>query len=385
MMKIDSVARARIAVLDDLFPDPSSGMRFEEVSSYLDEMPELAISVYCNGDAFRATGELRPVEAMIAEHLSAHPQHVGRVHPLLQDHLPGADAYYAIFLDNIVRYLDKIERGKKPFAFTLYPGGGFRVGENESDKRLDRVCNSPFLQRIVVTQKYTLDYLLKRHPLLESKICYIYGATIPRLALSGPNDRKYFGIDKASLEIGFVANRYTSKGEDKGYDLFVETARALSANGVNAVYHVVGPWDASIMPLGDLSRRFVFHGGLSTGKLRELGQSLDLILSPNRPGMLAAGAFDGFPTGSCVEVGLQEAAIFCTDVLGMNTHYRDGVDLVLVEPCVDGIVRRLSPFIRERGALAQIGRNGRVRLSEVFGYERQLPPRFAVLRAMVVN
>jgi glycosyltransferase involved in cell wall biosynthesis len=379
------VARPRIAVLDDLFPHPMSGMRFEEFSSYLDEMPEISVSVHCDGNSLHLVGESRPVEAIIAEHLAAHSRHIGRVHQLRPDQLPDADAYYVVFLANIAQYLDAIERRRKPFAFTLYPGGGFRVDEKWSDDRLDRVCNSPFLQRIIVTQPNTLDYLLKKQALSESKICYLRGGVIPRLAFGVPDNRKHFGIDKEGLEIGFVANRYTPKGEDKGYDLFVETARALSQHGVNAFYHVVGPWDANIVPLGDLSARFMFHGFVSTEKLRDLGRTLDLILSPNRPGILADGAFDGFPTGSCVAAGLQEAAILCTDVLKMNTDYRDGVDLVLVEPSVDDIVRRLLPVIQERGALAQIGRSGRLRLTEIFGRETQLLPRFAVLRALVMN
>jgi glycosyltransferase involved in cell wall biosynthesis len=379
------VARPRIAVLDDLFPHPMSGIRFEEFSSYLDEMPEVSVSVHCNGNAFHLVGGARPVEDIIAEHFAAHPHHIGRIHPLFPDQLPDADAYYTVFLHNTARYFDAIERSKKPFAFTLYPGGGFRVGDKWTDDWLERVCNSPYLRRIIVTQRHTLDYLLKRHALSESKIYYVHGGVIPRLAFCAPKSRKHFGIDKEVLEIGFVANRYTPNGQDKGYDLFVETARALSRNGVNAVYHVVGPWEVNIVPLDDLSGRFVFHGFVSTEKLRELGQALDLILSPNRPDTLAAGAFDGFPTGSCVEAGLQEAAIFCTDVLKVNTEYRDGIDLVLVEPSVDDIVRRLLPIIEERGALAQIGRNGRRRLTEIFGRETQLPPRLAVLRALVMS
>ena len=379
------VPRPRLAVLDDLFPHPMSGIRLEEFSSYLDEMPEVSVSVHCDGGAFHLVGGARPVEVIVAEHLAAHSRHIGRVHPLRPGQLPDADAYYAVFLHNIARYLNEIERSQKPFAFTLYPGGGFRVNDKWSDEALDRVCNSPFLRSIIVTQRYTLDYLVKRHALPDSKICSLHGGVIPRSAFSPPNNRKHFGIDKEVLEIGFVANRYTPQGQDKGYDLFVETARALSRNGVSALYHVVGPWDATIVPLDDLSARFVFHGFVSTEKLRELGQTLDLILSPNRPDVLANGAFDGFPTGSCVAAGLQEAAIFCTDVLRENTDYRDGVDLVLVEPSVNDIVRRLLPVIQERGALARIGRNGRLRLIEIFGRETQLPPRFAVLRALVLN
>src|SRR5215471_6710363 len=163
MTKTEIISQPRIAVLDGLFPHPSSGMRFEEFSSYLDEMPDLSVSVYCDGDAFRGIGESRAVEAVIAEHLTAYPHHKDRVHPLRAGQLPDADAYYAIFLHYIAQHLDAIERSKKPFAFTLYPGGGFRVDDKTSDEWLDRIFNSPFLQRVIVTQQYTFDYLLKRH------------------------------------------------------------------------------------------------------------------------------------------------------------------------------------------------------------------------------
>jgi glycosyltransferase involved in cell wall biosynthesis len=377
---LQRAAPVRIAILDDLFPCPVSGFRFEEFSSYLDEMQ--GVAVYSNGQALPLVAETRPIEALIAEHVAANPRHLGRIHPFRPGQFPIAGAYYAIFLNNIVQHVEAIERTGKPFAFTLYPGGGFQIGDKLSDNKLQRVFGSPSFQRVIVTQPYTRDYLLKVHALPLSKIHYLQGGMVPRAAFVRPQQRRNFGISKASLDIGFVANRYIPTGEDKGYDLFVETADALSRKGVNATYHVVGPWDATLIPLGDLATRFVFYGFVDTEKLRELGQMLDLILSPNRPGILAKGAFDGFPTGSCVEVGLQEAAIFCTDVLKLNTDFRDGVDLVLVEPNVDNIVRRLWPVIQNPKSLAKIGRNGRRRLRRAFGRERQLLPRLAILRTM---
>jgi glycosyltransferase involved in cell wall biosynthesis len=370
----------RIAILDDFFPHPISGFRHEELSSYLDEMQ--GVTVHSNGISLGWIAETRPIDAIIAEHLVAHPRHIGRIHPLRAGQLPEADAYYAIFLNNIAQYVEAIEHTRKPFAFTLYPGGGFGTGNKLSDDKLRRVCGSPSFESVIVTQPNTRDYLLKVHAVPPPKIHYLQGGMVPRAAFVAPKWRKHFGIDKASLDIGFVANRYSPTGEDKGYDLFVETADALSRKGVNATYHVVGPWDAAVIPLGEFSTRFVFHGFVSSEKLRGLGQVLDLILSPNRPGILAKGSFDGFPTGSCVEVGLQEAAIFCTDALKLNTELRDGNDFVLVEPNVDDIVRRLLPVIQHPESLAEIGRNGRIRLTQTFGRERQLTPRLAVLRTM---
>ena len=374
-----STSTDRIAVLDDVFPNPISGFRFEEFQSYLEELP--GISIHCDGNAFPLVGESRPVEDVVAEHLVAYPAHAGRVHRLIPGRLPDADAYYLIFLNNIWRYVDAIERSGKPFAFTLYPGGGFQIDDAVSDTKLDRVCTSPLLGQIIVPQPIIRDYLLNRHPGLKSKMRYILGGMIPRMAFSAPR-RKHFGIDKETLDIAFVANRYTPRGEDKGYDLFVETAHALDREGVQATYHVVGPWDPSIVPLKELSAHFVFHGFATTAQLRELAKIFDLILSPNRPNVLAKGAFDGFPTGSCVEVGLQEAAIFCTDILNLNPGFRDGVDIVIVEPSVDDILRRLLPMIRAPRELAKIGANGRLFLTKFFGRAAQLPPRLAVLRML---
>jgi glycosyltransferase involved in cell wall biosynthesis len=367
-------------VLDDFFPHPISGFRFEEFSSYLEEMR--GVSIHCNGGSLYAVAEKRSIEVIIAQHIAAQPRHFGRVQPLLPGPLPEADAYYAIFLHNIARYVDAIERTERPFAFTLYPGGGFRLNDQCSDDMLARVCSSPSLRKVIVTQPRTLDYLAEKRFLSASKILYLQGGMVPRAAFVAPKQRARFGINKDALEIGFVANRNTSMGEDKGYDLFVETARALSKQGLKVTYHVVGPWDANIIHLGDCSDQFIFHGFLSTEKLRELGRTLDLILSPNRPDIVGKGAFDGFPTGSCVEVGLQGAAIFCSDVLRLNTDFRDGVDLILVDPTLDDILRRLLPIIQHPRLLAQIGRNSQRRLKKVFGRAAQLPARLAVLRAL---
>ncbi len=331
--------RRRIAILDDLFPHPISGFRFEEFLCYLEEMP--GVSIHSTGYALPLVRETCSIDELIDRHLAANPHHAKRVFPLRPDSVPEADGYYSIFLNNIEMYLSAIERAKKPFAFTLYPGGGFQIDDEQSDGKLRRVCRSPFFRQVIVTQRITRDYLLKRHGVPKNKVVYVQGGIISRTAFVVPEHRPRFGIDKDTLDIGFVANRYTTRGEDKGYDLFVETARAVCSAGVTATYHVVGPWDANIIPLGDLSPQFIFHGYKSTEDLRELGRRLDLIISPNRPGILGKGAFDGFPTSSCAEIGLQDTAIVCTDILKLNTDFRDGVEILLVEPDVEDIVRRL--------------------------------------------
>ena len=114
----------------------------------------------------------------------------------------------------------------------------------------------------------------------------------------------------------------------------------------------------------------------------DLGRRFDLILSPNRPGVLGTGGFDGFPTGSCAEIGLQDTAIVCTDILKLNTDFRNGVEILLVEPDVDDIMRRMLPTIQEPLKLAQIGKSGGSRFRQTLGRATQLPPRLSVLAAL---
>src|SRR5215211_1656601 len=134
----------QMAVLDDFFPLPMSGFRFEEFRCYLDALPNVTVHSTCGAVAHHGRDN-RSVDELIAAHVAAYPEHARRVLPMQHGFLPEADAYYAIFLNNIIPYVDAIESAGKLFAFTLYPGGGLRIADAVSDEKLRRVCNSPSL------------------------------------------------------------------------------------------------------------------------------------------------------------------------------------------------------------------------------------------------
>ena len=98
--------RLNIAILDDMFPQPLSAFRYEEFRSYLEQTVGLAI--YSNGEAFPIIGERRSIAEVIAAFLELHPQNAGRIHALAPTNFPIADAYYAIFLNNIYKYVEAI-------------------------------------------------------------------------------------------------------------------------------------------------------------------------------------------------------------------------------------------------------------------------------------
>jgi len=371
-----------IAVLDDFFPQPLSAFRFEEFCYYLDEIPTLKI--YSNGASLPWVNETRSVAEIISAHTRSHPLHAGRIHPLSPENFPDADAYYAIFLYNIHVNIDQIECNRRPFIFTLYPGGGFGIDQPDSDQKMRRVFTSPYFRRVIATQPITRDYLLSKNYCGEDQITYIPGGVIPRSAFDPPGQKQRYGFAKDAIDICFVANRYTAIGVEKGYDLFIEAAKTLCGLGVDANFHVVGSYDQTTIDLGGCAPRFRFYGFRPRDFFWQFYQQMDLTLAPTRP-FIVQGMFDGFPTGGCVEAGLQSVAVMCTDELRLNTIFQDGDDIVIVRPDRDDIVARIVELVRDPARLARIGENGRVSMISGYGHAAQLLPRIEMLRSIGIG
>lgn len=299
--------------------------------------------------------------------------------------LPVADAYYTIFFHNISQFFHDIEERGKPFAFTLYPGGGFALGEPTTEATLARILGSPGFRGVIATQPITRDYLLAKGFCDPAQVRYIPGCTIARTAFEAPRDKLRYGIDKPELDICFVANRYTPTGADKGYDLFADAARAVCAAGATARFHVVGPFSETIIPLGEAAGRVRFYGPQPREFFAGFYRQMDIILSPVRSFVRNPGVFDGFPTAACVEAGLQAVAVFTTDELALNDRYVDGKEIVLVKADKDDIVARLLQYASEPARLAEIGECGRAAMVDGFSYATQIEPRLDLLRSLLAQ
>src|SRR5579862_813401 len=147
-----------LAVLDDLFPHPLSAFRFEEIRSYLDEFPQL--KVFTTGRSLKSVPGQPGLGQVIAAHIRDFPNHAGRILPSEFGSIADARACYTVFLANAALFLGEIQRLNKPFAFTIYPGGGFAFDEPESDGSMARVFGSPCFRNVIVTQPMIRDYLL---------------------------------------------------------------------------------------------------------------------------------------------------------------------------------------------------------------------------------
>ena len=364
-----------LAILDDVFPHPLSAFRLQEFSTYLREFPRAR--VYSTGQGLRLLGHT-PLDQLISDFKRRHPDHAKQLEPLQEDTPLQARLIYVVFLGNAYANLTRIEAVRTPFVLCLYPGGSFRLDDPRSDWMLRRVTSSPCFRRVVVTQQITYDYLIANGFCSPEQIEFVFGIVTPPAGggVEFPVKRR-FGSDKDTLDICFVAHKYTVRGVDKGYDVFVDVARRLHQRHGNVRFHVVGGFDEQDIDVTTLGDRITFYGPRPTEWFDDFYRDKDLILCPNRP---SAGAFDGFPTGTCVDAGLRRTAIFCTDPLELNTHFESGAEIVIVPHDAEKTAAIIEEYHRDPGRLAEIADRGYRKIRQLYGLEVQMGPRLALLR-----
>jgi len=362
-----------LLILDDIFPHLLSSWRIAEYNGYLERYARSV--VHSTGGAFPVIGEERSFTAVRDEFVKHYPQFAERVFPF-HARLPRAQFAYFLFLHNVRHFLRILDKSRTPFAFTLYPG--FQINDESSDMLLRKVCASPNLKKIITTQKLSHEYV---QDFIEAeKVEFIYGGVFPstRLITAAP-PRKYYQRDKSTFDICFVAFKYMPKGIDKGYDVFVSVARALSRLYDDMQFHVVGRFDSSDIDVSDFKDRIHFYGVRQTDFFPQFHANMDLILSPNVPFVCRPGAFDGFPTGACIEAGLCGVPVFCTDILKQNIVFKDGEEIVIVSRETDEICESINHYYRNYDRLVQVSRHGQQAFERELGLDAQLPKRFRIL------
>jgi len=339
-------------ILDDMFPNVLSAFRVAEYNAYLTASPGLTIfSSHPSLPQFKVT------------YAGLYPEFAERVQPLTDQAVAGHRFAYLIFLNNVNRFLNGLQLFKMPFAFTLYPGGGFGLNEAESDAKLLRVTASNLLQGVLATQTVTDAYLAEKAPHVPRD--FVFGGVIHPAYFTAEHQveathRPRYGRDKPHFDVCFVAEKYMPDGANKGWPVFAAAAQQLIAGCQDIRLHVIGGFGEEDLPGCTLPlERVILHGRVQTHTLRRLLLQMDAIVSPNEPFKLHPGNFDGFPTGCCVEASLCGAAMMISDVLGMNCIYRDGEDIGLIEPNVPSLVHRVLEFARDPDELARIGEAGR--------------------------
>jgi glycosyltransferase involved in cell wall biosynthesis len=369
--------RRRLAILDDLFPLLISGFRLAEYNAYLAEFP--GAQVYSTGSSLPVVRDTRTFEQVREEYIAVFPDFAHRVHKLDDTTSLEADFAYTIFAHNIFHFLPLLERNKIPFAFTLYPGGGFGLDDESSDERLRRVFSSPSFANVIVTQVVPHEYLLKKKLCRPDQIVFLYGGICQELQYR----RRYYAIDKKNLDICFAAFRYADGGRGKGYDIFIEVAHLLAKEFPEARFHIVGGFTDDDADITDIADRVTFYGTRHPSFFQDFYQDMDLIISPNRPFTTSKTHFDGFPTGCCAEAALVGVPVFCTDPLNLNITFRAGEEIVIISHEPADIFGAVAAFCREPHRLARLSKETGRAFQNAFGYDAQMRPRIELLSRLL--
>jgi len=365
----------RLIVLDDLFPSLATAFRIAEINAILSHFPTAVVySSWPSRRGFR-------------NYATSYPGLAHRVRRFSPSRRLRGSAAYVVFLNNIFSYLERIEEARLPFVFELYPGGGFGLNEPTSNARLQRVFGSPMFSKVIVTQSIAREYLLQKKLCEEQKIEFIFGGVVSSDSLHDiPSQRARYGLDKETVDICFVADKYMPRGVDKGYDRYIECAHALSGRYPEARFHVVGNFTEVDVDVSALRDRITFYGFRFTSFFPRFYSRMDIILSPNMPFVLSPGKFDGFPTGCCIEAGLCGTAVFATDELGMNEErLRDGEEIVIISPEPQQIAETVGEYIANPEQLASLGQNGQRAIRRLFSLDVQMSPRLRVLSDLLTG
>jgi glycosyltransferase involved in cell wall biosynthesis len=371
-------AKVDVAIFDDLFPHPQSAFRLAEYNAYLAHFSNCR--VYSTGTTLPAISKNETFNSVLHEYARSFPRFKGRVFGF-----PGFRGIkpriaYCMFINNARWVLPLAEKAEAGFVFTLYPGGGLQLRDKECDESLRRVCASKNFRKVIATQNVTRDYLLENGICAAENIKFIYGGAFPCHA-TGDNqkEKKRFGESKDTFDLCFVAHKYMPQGRDKGYDFFVAAAKNLSRSCPQARFHVVGTFSKEDLDVVELGQRIIFYGSQRPEFFGDFYNRMDLILSPNAPFILHPGAFDGFPTGCCIEAGMCGVAVVATDCLKQNVAFHDGVDLLIINRDADEIARRIEYYYGRPQELYALANRGQASFRRVFDFDAQMEPRFKVM------
>src|ERR1700691_6043282 len=105
---------------------------------------------------------------------------------------------------------------------------------------LRQVLSSPQLRKVIVSQRITKEYLLANNFCSADCIEEVIGCvTLDNSSRVDKQVKRYFGKDKSTKDVCFVAHKDHPQGLDKGYNVFVQVAKELSKRQSDVYFHVV--------------------------------------------------------------------------------------------------------------------------------------------------
>ncbi|MDD4854708.1 MAG: glycosyltransferase family 4 protein [Sulfuricurvum sp.] len=373
----------KLLIFDGRFPESNfRGFRAIEFESYLNKVENSYIVNIPSGlkdDDYHIGRDSITYIQNTSKYILSHPQYANKFIEFDSKNSQKADLAYILFLNETFTILDYLETHNISFVFCLYPGGGFFVDKTRSDEKLKRIFLSPLFKQVIVTQQYTKDYILRKQLCDESKITLKYGG-FSQFEKKDILARKYYPQDKNTFDICFVAFRYVEFGLNKGYDLFIDTAKILSEKISNIRFHIVGNWDKNEIDISTLGNKIIFYGAQNSNFFPEFFSNMDIFLTPNRP-LQFGSQFDGFPLGA--DAGYCGVPIFTSDELNMNKDYLFGKEIVKIPLDALQISNIIIEYYNDPKKLIELSIFGQKRIQELFDTFNQIEVRVNTFEAAI--
>ncbi|KQR95491.1 hypothetical protein ASG01_06505 [Chryseobacterium sp. Leaf180] len=370
-----------LIIYDSIFPNPISGFRFAEFNSLLATFDKVKIIVNpidyqsLNQKADDHKNDLNLLKKTNPK--SYTKTFVGSVKDIKNTKL-----FYCVFLNNIYESLPQLEKNKIGFVFTLYPGGGFDTKDEVALKKLEQVLSSKYFKGVIVTQQFTHDFITESFGCPENKILNIFGCIVPQNSINITRTRRFQNGMK--VQVCFCAAKYTEIGADKGYDIFIETAKILISKGYNIHFNIIGGYGSKVISIDGLEKFFTFYGYKKYEDLQAIFLDQDIIVSPNRPFVLNVGSFDGFPLGAVVEAVLNGAVPIVTDELKQNTVFSSD-EIMIVKPNAEETAEKIEKLIAAPELLNSISKKAQKKFREIYSESYQLDKRIDYIKKYVYD
>jgi glycosyltransferase involved in cell wall biosynthesis len=318
-------------------------------------------------------------KANLVEHSKIYPEIKNRMKYLSAKKTYRIKLAYTYFLGETYTLLPFLEKNKIPFVFLLNPGGTFGLDNDASDNMLREIFASKYFRKVIVNQRHFEKYLINKGLCDESVVIYDFSGSV-QFKKSDVKKKKYYKEDKPTFDMCFVAAKYSEKGVDKGYDLFIDAAKRLAKVIPDMRFHVVGGFDEHEIDVSEIKDKIKFYGYLPAATLPKFYSGMDIFLSPNRVSKLHKGNSDGFP--------LSAGAMYCgvsgfnSDELKMNTEFKSD-EVVIVKTEVADIVKKVKYYYNNLEELYELSKKGQKRAQYFYDTKSHIKGRIKLFNEIV--
>lgn len=363
-----------IVVIDGTFPQAEPlGFRNMEINELFKEIPNLnnytMHPIFPGQDAWfrHSYGVTEEIFNRNKEgYLKVYPQNEKKLKYLYPNKKYNFKLAYSYFLAETYTLLPFYEANDIPFIFTLYPGGGFGLNNPSSDAMLRKIFNSKCFRKVIATQNITLQYLIEKNLCPKEKIEYLFCGYLQFQKNEIP-EKKFYLKDKTTIDLCFVAAKYSQNGIDKGYDLFIDTAKSLCQKYPHLRFHVIGGFDEKEIDISEIKDKITFYGYKTPAFLKNFYPSMDICIAPHRLYKLYEGNFDGFPQG--FDSLCFDTLLMTCDELNNNEGFIEGEEIVIIKPELNNILEKIIPLLENTDILYKIGKNGKEKVFEILNPE----------------